>query len=82
MATDNLTSSEEMMYAVHFSQEPDFNPDSTNFYTTVFNYPQTEITGLIADKTYYVLVIAIDQDGNRSLQRNYQSITIDSLPHF
>jgi len=78
-ATDDSTSSENMMYKVHLSQEANFSPDQSNVYTTVTGKTKAEITGLEIDQVYYVLVIAIDKDGHRSAERDYKVVAADKL---
>ena len=55
-----------IVYEVHVSTEEGYTPSSNTLYTTVSDAYQSEITGLEADTTYYVVVLAKDSRGNSS----------------
>jgi len=81
-ATNSVTSREEMGYEVHLSQKPNFTPDTTTLYTTVFGVTEAKITGLEIGPTYYVLVIAVEKSGNQTKERNYLAITLNDGENF
>ena len=62
-------------YEIYASTDPDFVPNSTNLKLTIKNRTETSaiLRGLIPDKTYYILVIHVDKDGNE-LYRDAGSI--------
>jgi len=81
-ATDDLTPKNEILYEVYLDKEENFNFGGADYFITVLGNTEAEITGLEVDKTYYVLVIAVDESGNQSKERDYQSIFVDSNPRF
>ncbi len=77
--TSSLTP--KISYEIHVSQVPDFVPDEDTLYATVADQTQYELTDLKANTIYNVLIIAVDGQGNRSLERVYQSAkTLTPLP--
>jgi len=69
--TSSLTA--DVSYEIHVSQVPDFMPSEETLYATVVDQTQYELTDLEANTIYYVLIIAVDGEGHRSLERVYQS---------
>ena len=67
--TSSLTS--EINYEIHLSQIADFEPSDETLYATVVDQTHAEVTGLNDSTLYYVLIVAVDQQGNRSLERVY-----------
>ncbi|RKZ79102.1 MAG: hypothetical protein DRR19_25415, partial [Candidatus Parabeggiatoa sp. nov. 1] len=66
-ATSSFTS--EITYEIHLSQLADFEPSNDTLYATVVDETQVELTGLNDSTLYYVLIVAVDKQGNRSLER-------------
>ena len=79
-ATDDTTPHEQMGYEVHVSESGDFTPDGTTRRATIFGITEADIDGLGLGKTYYVLVVAEDQQGTQSEQRDYQRISLAIPP--
>lgn len=76
---DDHTPAENMRYEVHISQQPDFEPTANTLYT-ITGELQTEIHGLTAGTTYYVLVIVIDENGKSTPDRVYRSAKTFTKP--
>ena len=79
-ATDDSTSPEDMVYKIYVSQEDYFQPNADNLYTKIKGKTQFEIIGLKKKTTYYVLIIAADESGFQSPERDYMSGTTLSTP--
>jgi|GEM_PF-4042890 len=80
--TNDVTSHEEMGYEVYVSQTPEFYPDTTTLYTTVFGVTEVKIANLEIGQTYYVLLIAMDKGGNQTQERDYLAITLNDGENF
>ncbi|MEK7991424.1 MAG: VWD domain-containing protein [Thiotrichaceae bacterium] len=79
-ASDNKTPSDQMIYEIHLSDTPNFDPLPQTLYTSVTGLNQVDLSGLTTATTYNLLVIALDQDGNRSKERDYRTLTTFSNP--
>ncbi len=79
-AQDDTTPASAMKYEIHLSQQPDFEPDIRTLKSTVTGKTEQVITGLYPGTSYYVLVIAVDQDNNRSSKRQYHTLTTLTTP--
>jgi hypothetical protein len=75
-ATDDLTPQNELSYDVHLSQQANFTPDATTRKATVLGATKTDLTNLETGKTYYILIIATDKNGFKSVERDYKQITL------
>jgi PKD repeat protein len=79
-AQDDNTPPEAMTYQVHLSDQPNFTPSTATLQTAVTGQEKTEVTGLATGQTYNVLVVAVDQDGNESMERDYRTATTFADP--
>ncbi len=79
-ATDDNTLPEAITYQVHLSDQPNFTPSTATLQTAVTGQEKTEVLGLATGQTYNVLVVAVDQDGNESLERDYRTATTFADP--
>jgi hypothetical protein len=64
-------------YEIYLSQQPDFAPDDNTLVTTIKGKTEYELTSLSPGQTYYVLVIAVDSEGKRSLERDYHQVSVE-----
>jgi len=62
-------------YEIHVSNQPKFIPTNETLKARVTNVSEYELNGLTQGVTYYLLVIAIDDEGKSSLERDYQEIS-------
>ncbi len=69
------TTADVMRYEVHLSEQANFIPSTNTLRSTVIGQHQVEITELDAGKTYNVLIIAFDQQGNQSENQDYRTFT-------
>ena len=67
-----------LSYEVYLSTQAAFVPDEFSLYATVNGDTEFELSGLTPGVRYYALVIAMDGNGNRSLERAYAEITVDA----
>ena len=79
-ASDNVSSSQNISYQIHKSTTADFNPDDTTLDSILVGETSAEVMGLETGTTYYFLVVALDQAGNQSTERDYQVATTHSQP--
>ncbi|MDM8562548.1 hypothetical protein QUF54_04260 [Candidatus Marithioploca araucensis] len=63
-------------YEVYVGQTLNFTPNNDSLQATVSGATEYELTGLVPGITNYILIIAIDNQGNRSLERDYHAILI------
>ncbi|EDN71518.1 protein containing RHS repeats [Beggiatoa sp. PS] len=70
----------EISYEIHLSEEPDFEPTDDTLSATIVGETEYELTDLAADTTHYVLVIAVDKQGHRSLEREYYAFDTQIPP--
>ena len=72
-ATDDATTPDQMGYEIHVSETANFTPSDTTRRTQVFGVTEAEISGLETGKTYYVLVVAVDKQGDKYMSRTYST---------
>jgi len=70
--------SKDIHYEIHISSQPKFVPTNETFKARVTNVNEYELTGLMQGSTYYLLIIAVDNEGKSSLERDYQEIVAQS----
>jgi RHS repeat-associated protein len=58
-------------YEIHVGEERNFIPSDKTLKSFVKEQTKYQLSNLIPDKTYYVLIIAVDRYGKRSLERDY-----------
>ncbi len=61
-------------YEVHVGEERNFIPSDKTLKATLKEQTKYQLSDLTPDKTYYVLIIGVDQYGKRSLERDYVPI--------
>ncbi|GAB6043405.1 hypothetical protein JCM17961_40830 [Endothiovibrio diazotrophicus] len=74
-ASDNHTAEGELLYEIHADPAAGFTPDAATLVQTVRGELSATVTGLAPATTYQVLVVAVDGDGNRSVERDYETVT-------
>ena len=79
-ASDNKTLADNITYEVHLSDKPDFEPMPSTLHTSVFGVKQADLESLTTATKYNLLVIAVDEDGNKSKERDYREVTTFSQP--
>ncbi len=65
-----------IIYEIYVGQTPHFVPNNDSLQATVSGATEYELTGLVPGITNYILIIAIDNQGHRSLERDYHAILI------
>lgn len=78
-AKSTLTSEARMVYEIHLSEQANFELSDSTLHDTVTNKTQYEFSGLSADTTYYVLIVAVDEQGNRSLPGKSSSAYVEPV---
>ena len=76
---NNPTSSDEMNYEVHLSEQENFEPSVSTRRAAVKGEIQKEITGLETGTTYYAVIVAVDKEKNQT-KGKYGSVTTFALP--
>lgn len=79
-AVDDNTAAADIRYDIYMSLGSSFAPSTNTFFKSVTGDTQTELTGLTENTTYYVLVVATDQDHNSSFERDIHSLTTPAFP--
>jgi hypothetical protein len=74
------TPANKVRYAIHVSTTENFTPDKSTLRQTVVGKNQATFSGLNADTTYYVLIIAADPKGNVINGTQYMSATTFNAP--
>ncbi|MDM8566841.1 fibronectin type III domain-containing protein [Candidatus Halobeggiatoa sp. HSG11] len=74
-ATDDLTQADNILYKIYLSKEANFTPNQVTRHLSILGENAAEITGLETGTTYYILIIAMDNDGNQSVERDYRWTT-------
>jgi len=74
-------SDEGISYEIYVRQTPGFVPNNDSLRATVTGVAEYELTGLVPGITNYILIIAIDNQGHRSLERNYHAILIPAAAY-
>jgi len=62
-AQDDTTPPAQIKYNIYVSTSPQFTPSAATLNQSVTGVTQTNLTGLISATTYYIQVVAIDQQG-------------------
>ncbi|MCP4699455.1 MAG: SUMF1/EgtB/PvdO family nonheme iron enzyme [Gammaproteobacteria bacterium] len=78
--TQSDTPEAEIVYEIHLGQTPRFVPEGDTLYAALTGKTQYELTGLTADTAYSILIVAKDEAGNRSLERDYRSAKTMTKP--
>ena len=76
----DTTAADAIRYEVHLSEQANFTPSTNTLRRAVVGEHQAEITGLDTGKTYNVLIVAVDQQGNQSEKQDYRAITTFTDP--
>ena len=79
-AVDDVSAASDIAYEMHSSQEQDFSPTAATLGATVVGETSGILEGLRADTLYYVLVVARDEAGNASSERDHESVVTAAVP--
>jgi len=79
-ALDDTTPSNSIDYEIYLSEEASFVPTQKNLYTVVTGKTEETITGLSTATNYNIIVVAVDQEGNKSPVNEPHSISTLSSP--
>jgi hypothetical protein len=77
---NTTTSSADMTYEVHLSTETDFEPAPNTKKAVSRGIAQADISGLATGTTYYALIVAIDNQGDKTRSGKYYTATTFTNP--
>jgi hypothetical protein len=77
-ASDNLTPADQMKYDIHLSTTEGFKPTPGTRKKTVTGIDYDTVTGLLAQTKYYIMIVAINGDGNTSWSNQLAATTAAS----
>lgn len=78
--SDNLISSNDIVYKVHLSQQSDFQPSIATTVLQLTGQASAQINGLLPDTQYYGVISAEDADNNVSYSNQLSVTTMASNP--
>lgn len=73
-ASDDATPASNLKYEIYISTEYDFMPSSSNLYASYTAETEAELSGLVKETDYYILILAVDEENNKSTERDYRSV--------
>lgn len=78
-AVDDVSAASDITYEVHRSRAQDFSPTVATLGATVVGETSGILEGLQADTLYNVLVVARDEAGNTTSERDYGSVVTAAI---
>ncbi|MEM8931257.1 MAG: fibronectin type III domain-containing protein [Acidobacteriota bacterium] len=78
-ATDDRTPSGQIRYEIHADREPAFEPTAATRRATVTGALQAEVLGLTPGAVYELLVLAVDANGEKSVERDHRTLAMPSV---
>jgi len=79
-AKDDDTSAENIQYDIYLSMDEYFQPGPSSLKVSLLGQLSTVVPGLVPGSRYYALVVARDQSGQGSVERDHLSVSTPAFP--